>query len=361
MSPTISLLLLIGFFAGPPATWRETVLPQTVSCRAVSVSPNGKTLCIAGAGPRVWISTDGGDEWNERTPSIPGVTDYRCAVQPTNETLLIASAGSPAVILRSDDLGQHWKTAYKNDHPSAFIDSMKFWDAKRGIAFGDPVDGRFLLMQTTDGGATWNAIDGVPPALDGEAGFAASNQSIAVFGDGNCVIGLGGQTKTDARVLLGEQFGTKWSVVTVQNMASGPSKGIFAIAADSRPEVGKMPTLIAVGGDYKNPQQRAGNFAISVDAGRTWSANVETAPGGYRSSIIHIPGSSSGAKTARWIATGPTGTDISEDGRAWRPHSLTGFHALAGWKGHSIANENPPRQVSRFIAVGSEGRVGHSR
>jgi photosystem II stability/assembly factor-like uncharacterized protein len=166
--------------------------------------------------------------------------DYR------RDQLLVASAGTPALIMRSVDLGQTWTTAYRNDHVSAFINSVRFWDDKRGVALGDPVDGKFLLLTTMDGGQSWKEINcGLKP-LPGEAGFAASNGSIVLLGESTAVIGLGGRIDMGpARVLRTEDAGKTWAVDEVNGISSGPSSGIFAIASQN----GRH--LIAVGGDHK--------------------------------------------------------------------------------------------------------------
>ncbi len=40
----------------------------------------------------------------------------------------------------------------------------------------DPVDGRFRIIRTRDGGHSWHLVSthGMPPAVVGEFGFAAS-------------------------------------------------------------------------------------------------------------------------------------------------------------------------------------------
>jgi hypothetical protein len=75
-------------------------------------------------------------------------------------------------------------------------------------------------------------------------------------------------------------------------------------------------------------------------------------PRGFRSSIIYVPApqATPGSDTFRresgyWIATGPSGTDISADGEDWKPLSEMGYHAL------HLTPEGVP------LAVGSDGRI----
>ena len=39
-----------------------------------------------------------------------------------------------------------------NHDPTGFLDAIAFWDAEHGIAMGDPVNGRFMILTTADGG-----------------------------------------------------------------------------------------------------------------------------------------------------------------------------------------------------------------
>ena len=61
--------------------------------------------------------------------------------------------------------------------PTAFYDCMTFFDRRRGLALSDPINGRFRILATNDGGRSWQIVDAdMPPALPGEFAFAASGQ-----------------------------------------------------------------------------------------------------------------------------------------------------------------------------------------
>jgi photosystem II stability/assembly factor-like uncharacterized protein len=80
---------------------------------------------------------------------------------------------------------------------------------------------------------------------------------------------------------------------------------------------------VAVGGDYKRPNDREGTAATTSDAGVTWQAVSET-PSGYRSSVAWD------ARRQIWIAVGPNGSDIShDDGRTWRRFDSADWNALS--------------------------------
>ena len=94
-----------------------------------------------------------------------------------------AGTGAKSRIYRTIDSGQHWTLVHQNQIPDAFFDGIAFYDALRGLVVGDPVDTKFFLLATSDGGATWTRLSG-PSAREGEGAFAASNTSLAVHRSG---------------------------------------------------------------------------------------------------------------------------------------------------------------------------------
>ncbi|WP_161604724.1 WD40/YVTN/BNR-like repeat-containing protein [Roseiconus nitratireducens] len=287
------------------------------------------------------MSQTSGRTWDDRTPDRAQVTDYRSVVMLEGGTIVIASAGTPALILRSEDLGRSWLTTYRNEHDSAFIDSVRFWNQSHGFAFGDPMGGKFLLLKTVDGGRSWQDVPCPIAPLAGEAGFAASNGSIALSGTSSILIGLGGREDGGpSRVLSSEDGGNRWEVSEIACMPAGASSGVFAFG---RRDAG---FAVAVGGDYKQTENGDGNMAVSDDGGQTWRLPTGRRPDGFRSSVIFVPAEDAeGQGQGYWLATGPSGTEISDDGEDWRSVSETGFHALHRLSGQTV------------LAVGSDGRM----
>ena len=62
------------------------------------------------------------------------------------------SAGEKSRIYQTTDGGKNWAFQFRNRDPKGFLDALAFWDADHGIALGDPVDGRFTILSTNDGG-----------------------------------------------------------------------------------------------------------------------------------------------------------------------------------------------------------------
>jgi photosystem II stability/assembly factor-like uncharacterized protein len=207
---------------------------------------------------------------------------------------------------------------------------MAFWDRDHGIAMSDPVDGRFLIITTSDGGATWREMprDGMPPALQGEGGFAASGACITVEGKRNVWFGTGGTS--GARVFRSTDAGRTWAAATTP-IAHGKSAGVFSVAfRDARRGV-------AVGGDYTKEAESLNNAATTSDGGRTWTIIKDARPNGYRSCVGYVRGA--GSASVFLVAVGPSGSDYSTDeGASWRSFGAEGFHTAsftraggAGW------------------------------
>jgi len=223
---------------------------------------------------------------------------------------------------------------FTNDEPKAFYDAMAFWDANRGLAVSDSVDGRFVVRATRDGGAHWTRVpaDALPPALPNEGAFAGSGTNIAVLDGDLAWIGTGASTRS--RVLHTADGGRNWTIADTPLVASA-SAGIFSVAFRD-PQHG-----IAVGGDYRRESDGTSVAATTSDGGATWT--LASGLSGFRSVVAHLPGS-----RASWIAVGPNGADVSEDdGKTWTKVEGPGYHAFAfapkahvGW------------------GVGESGRIG---
>jgi photosystem II stability/assembly factor-like uncharacterized protein len=139
-------------------------------------------------------TTDAGRTW---TPAqVPDATslDFRAvfAFSADEAFLMSAGPGDQSRIYHTTDAGQHWQLQFTNTNPKGFFDSMIFWDSKHGLVLGDPIpddsakDGKGQLhfeLLMTDDGQTWRQIPPaqLPPAMEGEGAFAASNTCIAIL------------------------------------------------------------------------------------------------------------------------------------------------------------------------------------
>ena len=124
---------------------------------------------------------------------VPNATnlDFRglVAFSADEAFLMSAGPGDQSRIYHTFDAGQHWQLQFTSSNPKAFFDSIAFWDPTHGIVLGDPVPDdsgqlKFQLLITTDG-QSWIPIppSQLPPALEGEGAFAASNTCLTILGE----------------------------------------------------------------------------------------------------------------------------------------------------------------------------------
>lgn len=315
----VGFLLTASLFA-QPKSWTPQDSGTTASLRGIS-AVNDKVVWASGSGGTFLRTVDGGANWT--ASKVPGATDldFR-AVRAFDEKtayLLSIGNGEKSRVYKTDDSGAHWQLLYTNPDPKGFWDALAFWDENHGIILGDPVNGHFAILTTSDGGATWHAQK-TPGAMEKEGAFAASNSCLFVRGAREVWFGTGGPG--GARVFHSTDAGQTWTVAKTPIRNDGASAGIFSLAFS---EGGRG---IAVGGDYNKFKENMGLIATSTDRGKTW-ITTKGAPAGFRSDVKSIPGI--------WIAAGTSGSDFSTDnGESWRSLDGGNYNALSfaktfGW------------------------------
>lgn len=342
LRPLMAAALVVGAAVTAGTSRNPQRSPTTERLRGVS-AVNASVAWACGSKGTVVRTTDSGVTWNLVTVPDAGTLDFRDieAFSADLAYVLSIGPGDASRIYKTGDGGKTWARQFTNTDPKAFYDAIAFWDAKTGLAVGDPVDGRFTVIRTADGGRRWTPVPAanLPPALPGDGAFAASGTCLVVQGSRHAWFGTGGGAR--ARVYRSADRGLTWNVADTPIMAGTASAGIFSLAFDDA-EHG-----IAVGGDYRREHGAGDNLAITSDGGKTWAFPGTTRLRGFRSAIGYVPGS----KGRRLVAVGPGGTDSSSDGgRTWTPIGDDGYHAL------SIA----PRSGAAW-AVGEQGRIATLR
>ncbi|ATW51671.1 WD40/YVTN/BNR-like repeat-containing protein [Streptomyces peucetius] len=282
-------------------------------------SVSRSTAWVAGAKGTVLRTYDGGRSWLDVSPSGAEELEFRDieAFDARRAVVLAIGEGEASRVLRTEDGGATWTESFRNTDPRAFYDCVTFFDSRHGLAMSDPVDGKYRILSTGDGGRSWKVLPdaGMPPALPGEAGFAASGQCLVSSGPKDVWLATGGGAT--ARVLHSADRGLNWTVAESTIPAGDPARGVFALAFRDRTHG------LAVGGDYRPDQASPRAAAVTQDGGHTWQQSKNPPPA-YRSGVAWLPHSRSAA-----LAVGPTGTDLTTDGgRTWRTVDTGSFDTV---------------------------------
>lgn len=322
----IGLLFLIDVLSGTCQKITVLTSGEKTSIRGLSIVTDN-IVWVSGSNGLAGLSLDGGEKWKWIHVRTFDKTDFRDIEAFDATTAVIMSVAEPAYILKTVDAGETWKVVYENKTKGMFLDAMEFWNEQSGIVIGDPIDNKFFIARTFDGGQTWRDIpkENYPVADSGEACFASSGTNIrALTRDEACFVSGGSRSrlfirdrKIDLPIVQGKQ-----------------TTGANSVAVKSK------KSLIVVGGDFSKPDSTEKNCFITNDGGKTWTA-PKVPPHGYRSCIEYIGGNN-------WICCGLNGVDYSIDnGRTWHLISNESFHVCRRAKGGK----------SVFLA-GANGKIG---
>jgi photosystem II stability/assembly factor-like uncharacterized protein len=296
------------------------------SLRGLSVVDD-RVIWVSGSNGTVGRSVDSGHTFKWITIKGFEKTDFRDIEAFDESSAIIMGVAEPAYILRTIDGGENWKLVYENKKKGMFLDAMEFWNENSGIVIGDPIDGKFFIARTFNGGINWQDIpaQNYPAADSGEACFASSGTNIRKLNKQEAVFITGGLKShlfiRDRKILLPIIQGKE-------------STGANSLAVKNE------KTMIVVGGDFTAKDSTLKNCYITSDGGTTWMAPT-IAPHGYRSCVEWL-----GKK--KWITCGLNGIDYSADeGNTWKWISTENFHVCRKAK----------KSKAVFFAGGG-GRIG---
>ncbi len=332
----IFFLCLYSNFAlaqGPRVVLFDT--KTSASFRGLS-TPVNEVAWIAGTKGTVCKTVNGGQSFSCIT--VPGYdsADFRSVYAWDDKRAIIANTGSPAIVLLTTDGGNQWKEVYRNENKNAFIDGIDFWNDADGILYGDPIDGRLMIITTSDSGKTWKELSksSRPEVADGESSFAASGTAIRCFDEQRVAIATGGKV---SRLLMSEDRGKTWTPMQIPIIQGEEGTGIFSV------DFFDEKKGIVVGGDYKNPDQKTDHIFITLDGGKTWRRPfIPTL--GYRECVTYL-------SLKMVIAVGTNGVDYTIDG------GLNWIRFTGDKKLHVVRRA---RKGSQVFVCGGDGKAGYA-
>ena len=338
------------------AQWQLENSGTTADLRGID-NVGGGVAWASGTNGTVLRTEDGGYQWQPcAVPPDAAKLDFRGIQAFDANTAIVMSSGTGDLsrLYKTTDGCQTWRLIFTNPDRDGFWDAVTFSGNRVGWLLGDPVHGQFQIWETTDGGKSWTR-ESKSKALSASArtagAFAASNSvlslsqrksSFPIFGSGG-ISGAFFFFINEVTVCVDDCLAAPrdhWKKVAVPIGSNTESSGVFSL------EMRDSTVGIAVGGDYKKPDESLRTAAYTGDAGDHWLPS-QTPPHGYRSAVAYDDA------TKTWITVGPNGTDVSaDDGKNWRA-----VHPDATLHEAPDADKNWNALSLPFV-VGPKGRIG---
>lgn len=267
-------------------TWAEVEGAAVGSARAVGQSLAGNHIVVVGADGVAAISTNNGASWSE---GASGTRDdiTTVAMAPLDSMIGLATLWNPDLgMLWTRDGGRTWTTI-----PIPAMSVSLATDGMLGLALLKPKGTQDRVIRTTDGGATWQTITGLP-----------FMRSVALSANGKRAVAL----DFDRAVFTSDDGGATWRAQPRSVLATG----IESLAISTNGE-----HVFAISGGV-------GPSAVSPDGGVTWT------------SIPNITGLSTAAisNDGRVVVAAGIGRLLSsiDGGKTWR-HSTKASRGIAWW------------------------------
>lgn len=340
MKKLIFILILFSLFAcsskrenaKPTIQFNELETKTNASLRGLFVVDKN-VVWASGSKGTVLVSLNGGEKWKVHQVKGAEENDFRSIYAWDENRAIVFGVAGPVFGYLTEDGGNSWAVIFRDSTKGLFFNSLKFADRNNGLAVSDPIDGKFFVLRTENGGNDWKRVVDIPDVEEGEANFAASNTCIEFLPSGKAWIASGGVA---ARVFYSADFGLTWEVTKTPMVRGQATSGIFSIAFKNEKQG------VVVGGIYDQPEMNTNIAAFTIDSGITWHSS-KIMPKEYRSCVQLV----SEKNTNYFLAAGKTGCDISmDDGETWNHISEKGYYSI----------RPVPDELFGF-ASGSEGRI----
>jgi photosystem II stability/assembly factor-like uncharacterized protein len=247
---------------------------------------------------------DGGLTWQSGTYNGFGATVFPYVLTGVtyNNAFAIAmdTATSIASFWKTTNGGLNWSlvTGVMNNGSTTFADAVLFWNSNVGFCMGDPVNNKFDIYYTNDGGTTWipTLAANVSTPLSGEFGYNGY-ECASKFEGGRAAF-----VTNMGRVYKTSNYGVNWTVTTTAPFGTISTGKIYITGAN---------TMIVAG-------MATGSTTYiwkhTTDGGATW---LSYSPSGnfYTYAMTYVPNSEN-----MLVSTGPystaKGVSYSTDGGA---------------------------------------------
>jgi photosystem II stability/assembly factor-like uncharacterized protein len=292
---------------------------------------------VSGSEGKIYHTANGGASWASIT--LNSNLDFRDIEWLPDGSLVAMSAGPgrKSRIYRSDDDGKSWKLSYQNNQPEAFYDGITFLNSQLGYLIGDPVENELFILQTPDGGRSWQRVDAtsLPRLVPGEYGFAASGTGICGLNKSVWIV-TGGSA---SRIIYNAIHQKKWEAFSLPLASGNSSSGAFSVAfADNQ-------NGVVVGGDYARPGKKGKTVAYTRDGGKSWKLAKNHTELGYHSCVVYS------AEANIYLAVSRSGESIysTDGGRSWNNFGKQNLYTLSVAADGTIWGAGPGGSIVRLI------------
>jgi len=254
---------------------------------------------------------DGGAKWTSANITATGLTatfglanispiDYDTAYASIYPTTATAAAQG---VYKTTNGGTNWtkvSTGAFTNNSASFINVVHFFDARNGVALGDPEGGYFELYTTNNCGRTWVRVPSANIPLTpvsgeyGTVGFFTAIDSTIIY------------PTNFGNILVSNDMGYTWKL-GVTPFAGIPNTAIPSITAKNKNE------MMAV---LNNGDSLTYTLMFTLDGGLNWnSTGIDTAGDlVIFSHVAYVPGTANTYFLTAASSLGAVGSAYSEDG-----------------------------------------------
>ena len=281
----------------------------------MAVSNN--VVWAGGTDGKVLRTINGGTTWNSVGGGAIG-TDIVNTVEAldANTALVATYSETGGKIFKTINGGSSWSSVYSIT--GAFIGGIQMKNTLEGYAVGSPIEGRWLVLKTTNGGITWDSLKTAPAQIADDYGPVG----MQLLGD---TLWFG---TFSGSIYRSTDLGKTWTSATTSGSTSfGPhfnsaAKGLLGNFSD-------------------------GSFYKSTDGGATWIK--------AQSSVYHKATCISGLGDKFWATTGGSLAYTKNMGQSW---SFTA-PGHGGQTTLSAVSISPVASALNGWAVGASGLILH--
>lgn len=281
-----------------------------------AVSPTVAWLCANV--DHVRRTTDGGITWLSAVGTgLDTAVGHAVEALDANTAFVSREPLDGTSIYRTTNGGATWTQVFYQ--AGGFINAIRMYDATNGIAHGDPVGGKWTILRTSDGGASWARIPTEPNRIGDETGWV---NSLTVVGTSHIWFGT-----NQRRIYRSTNGGVDWDSISTysddtysmwfsdtQNGVGAFESGLFRTTDGGLTWLPSMTTraYFAASGsgmldcwaiDHTNVHR-------SIDCGQTWTTSYV---GGASEYLSHIDFVTSGNTITGW-AVGDAGRVLKYTG-----------------------------------------------